>query len=67
MNKEIEFEGLVNLTTEENEVLKEYIDNKIDAALQEIRKEINDLKSSKINRENVVTKNDIGDLLSRGV
>jgi archaellum component FlaC len=61
----VKFEGLVNLTSEENEVLKEYIDQKIDAALQEIWKEIRELKSSKVSTDNAVTKNDIGDLLNR--
>lgn len=48
--EEIKFEGLVNLTTEENEALKEYIDKKIDVALEEIRNEIRDLRYSKASK-----------------
>ena len=64
MYKEIKFEGLVNLTSEENELLKEYIDQKIDAALAEIRQEIDDLKSAKVTRDEAVTHTDIRNLFS---
>ncbi|MGB4660177.1 MAG: hypothetical protein WBI07_13430 [Mobilitalea sp.] len=59
------FKGLVNLTTEENAVIQDYIDKKIEAALEDIRSEIKDLKASKITKNDAVTKNDIGNLLNR--
>lgn len=37
---DVKFEGLVNLTTEENEILKDYIDRKIKAEIDKLRLEI---------------------------
>ncbi len=54
------FERLINLTTEENEALKDYIDKKIDSALEEIRNEIRELgylkasKSESINPDKLL-------------
>ena len=61
---DVKFEGLVNLSTEENEVLKEYIDRKINAALEEIRNEIKALKTASVKKEEAVTQADIGKLVN---
>jgi hypothetical protein len=45
--------------------MQEYIDMKIDVALEGIRKDIKELKSSKVSKDNAVTKDDISVLLSK--
>ena len=44
---DIKFEGLVNLTTEENNVLKEYIDKKIEDEISKLWQEIKEEYFSK--------------------
>lgn len=54
--------GVSNMDKE----IQEYIDMKIDAALEEIRKEIGELKSSKANKKESINAKELMSLIKNG-